>query len=106
MTKKSNQPALLTRVRAGSALMDCGVFADLPANVFRRLCPSAGVCTFRHKAVLYSEGRRSRHVVPLTVRSSSCGSMAARESSTSAIPSGTSSFPCSLRSPARGRSST
>ncbi|MEQ1655097.1 MAG: Crp/Fnr family transcriptional regulator [Nitrospira sp.] len=62
MTAKSDQPTLLTRVRAGSALMDCGAFADLQANVFRRLCPSAEVCTFRHKAVLYPQGRRSRHV--------------------------------------------
>lgn len=62
MTARPDQPAVLTRVRAGSALMDCGVLADLSPKVFRRLCPSAEVCTFRHKAVLYSQGRRSRHV--------------------------------------------
>ena len=62
MTARPDQPGLLTRVRAGSVLMDCGVLADLSPKVFRRLCPSAEVCTFRQKAVLYSQGRRSRHV--------------------------------------------
>lgn len=42
--------------------MGCGLLADLSPQAIRRMCPSAELCTFRHKAVIYSRGWRLRNL--------------------------------------------
>ena len=54
---------MTTRAQAASVIAGCALLAGLPPGVLAQRCPSAAVVTFRHKAVLYGQGRRCRHVL-------------------------------------------
>lgn len=47
---------------ATSSPVECALLAGLSLGVSAQRCPSAAVVTLRHKAVLYSQGRRCQHL--------------------------------------------
>lgn len=51
-----------TGVAATSSPAECALLAGLSAEALAKRCPSAAVLTVRHKALLYSQGRRCRYL--------------------------------------------
>jgi CRP/FNR family cyclic AMP-dependent transcriptional regulator len=53
---------MTTKAKAVSVPAGCELLEGLPSGVLAPRCPSATVVTLRHKAMLYSQGRRCRHL--------------------------------------------